>query len=385
MVGPGQDPGEDEGLTLRGSFGETSVPELLKSVLGSGETGVLTFRRNDVTKSVHLHMGRVVYARSGDPDERLGEDLLLRGKITVRQYLEASRLIAPGRRLGTILVELGALEPEDLIGAVEHHVKEILLDVFTWSTGEYELVMTEPGQDDVIALNLSTEALILEGIRRTRAWSRIFRGIGGDIESIPVPTGRTEAILRLDLSEEEQEVLSHVNGRATIEQICQVSYLSNVETCRVLWALSVLGVVRRGQPGEAAAREEGIASRERELDVESIVERFNQMLNRIYSFLQGRMGDDVDAFMDEALARIAGQYELLFYGVDLKPYGRADYDQMLANVADLPPDERRRLMLAGLNELVTSIQLGVRERLGAQEIAVVSGIIKEAYRKLGVG
>jgi hypothetical protein len=42
-------------------------------------------------------------------------------------------------------------------------------------------------------------------------------------------------------------------------------------------------------------------------------------------------------------------------------------------------------MLAGLNELVASIQLGVRQRLGTQEIAVVSGIIKDAYRKLGVG
>ena len=58
---------------------------------------------------------------------------------------------------------------------------------------------------------------------------------------------------------------------------------------------------------------------------------------------------------------------------------------MLAYVADLPPDERRRLMLAGFNELVASIQLGVRERLGAQEIAVVSGIMKDAYRRLGVG
>jgi hypothetical protein len=54
-------------------------------------------------------------------------------------------------------------------------------------------------------------------------------------------------------------------------------------------------------------------------------------------------------------------------------------------VADLPAVERRRLMLAGLNELVTSIQLSVRQRLGTQEIAVVSGIIKDAYRKLGVG
>ena len=116
----------------------------------------------------------------------------------------------------------------------------------------------------------------------------------------------------------------------------------------------VLGVVRRGQPGEAAAREEGIARREQEQDLESIVERFNQMFSRIYSFLHGRVGEEVDPFMDEALARITPQYELLFYGVDLKQYGRADYDQMLANVADLPPDERRRLMLAGLNELVAS-------------------------------
>ena len=141
-------------------------------------------------------MGRVVYARSSNPDERLGESLLLRGKITVRQYLEASKLIAPGRRLGTILIELGAIESDDLMGAIEHHVKEILLDVFTWTHGEYELVMTEPGKDDVITLNLSTESLILEGIRRTRAWTRIWRGVGGDIESIPMPIGEQETLLQ---------------------------------------------------------------------------------------------------------------------------------------------------------------------------------------------
>src|SRR5512144_377811 len=266
MAGTGEPPLEDEGFILRGEIEETSVPELLKSVLGSGESGVLTFRKGHVTKSVHLHMGRVVYARSSDPDERLGEDLLLRGRITVRQYVEASRLIAPGRRLGTILVELGALEPEDLIGAIEHHVKQILLDVFTWTRGEYELVMTEPGKEDVIALNFSTESLIMEGIRRTRAWSRVWRGVGGDLESIPVPTGNTEALLRVELTEDEQEVLSHVNGRASIEQICSVSYLSNLETCRVLWALMLLGAVRRGKPSDSVAHEEGLAQREQELD-----------------------------------------------------------------------------------------------------------------------
>jgi hypothetical protein len=377
---------EDEGLTLRGTIEETSVPELLRSVLGSGESGVLHFQRGDVRKSVYLHMGRVVYAKSSNPDERMGEDLLLRGKITVRQYLEASRMIRPGRRLGTILVELEALDPQELLSAVETHVKEILLDVFTWPSGEYELVMTDPGLEDVVTLNFSMENLILEGIRRTRSWSRIYRGIGGDIESIPVPTGNTDVLLKLELTPEEQEVLAHVNGRSTFEQICQISYLSNLETCRILWAFHVLGVVQRGQPGETARlAEDSVRVRDQELDLEDVVEKVNQILGRIHSFLRGRGGDeDVDAFMGEALSRASGRFETLFDGVDLKQYGRADYDQMLANVAHLPPDERRTLILAGINELVVAIQLGVRERHGAQEEAVVSGIIKEGYRKLGV-
>jgi hypothetical protein len=384
MTMSGRDP-EDRALTLRGTIEETSVPELMHSVLGSGETGVLSFHRRGVTKSVYLHMGRVVYARSSDPDERLGEDLLLQGKITVRQYLEASKLIRPGRRLGTILVELNAINSEDLLSSLEHHVKEMLLDVFTWTTGEYELAMSEPGIGDVITLNFSMENLILEGVRRIRAWSRIYRGIGGDIEAVPVPTGNTEVLLKLELTDEEQEVLSHASGRATYEQICQVSYLSNVETCRILWALQVLGVLRREQPGEAARTGEGVAEREREMDLEHVVENLNQMLSRIYSFLRGRSGDEVDGFMGEALSRVTSRYATLFYGIDLKQYGRADYEQMLANVADLPPKQRKALMIAGLNELIGSVQAGVRERLGAEEETVVSGIIKDGFRRLSPG
>src|SRR5215475_9447542 len=93
----------DDDLTIRGEIETSSVPELLRSFLGSGETGQLTFRRGDVTKSISIHQGRVTYASSTNPDERLGEDLLLLGKITARQYLEASKMIRPGRRLGAIL------------------------------------------------------------------------------------------------------------------------------------------------------------------------------------------------------------------------------------------------------------------------------------------
>lgn len=372
---------EDEDLSIRGEIATTSVPELLRSLMQSGETGMLVVRNGDLTKSLYLNGGRVVFAASNDPDERLGESLLIRGRITARQYLEASRMIRPGQRLGAILVEMKALDGEDLVPAVEQQVQDILMDLFTWTSGEYEFVMKQSASD-IVAVNISTENLILEGIRRTRNWSRILKGIRS-VDSVPVLSGTTDQSYKLELSEDEQQVLSHVNGRASVEQICQVSYLTNFETCRALWAFQVLGLIRQSQADDAAAAGQQAEQREQELDLEQIVEQYNRMFTRIYSFLKGRMNDGVDGFMGRALEDVSRQYGQLFDGVDLRTYGRADYETMLANVADLPAEQRRSLMVSALNELVFVMQLAVRTERGKEEEVVVSGIIKDGFNRIG--
>jgi hypothetical protein len=351
---------DDDDLAIRGEIETSSVPELLRSFLASGEGGILTVRNGDEAKSVFLDQGKIVYASSNNPDERLGESLLLRGKITARQDMEA-------------------IESEELLPAVEQQVKDIVLNLLTWTRGDYAFVIKDLDQGRLVPLNMSMENLILEGIRRSRSWSQLLKGLG-DIESVYASTGNTEVLYRLELSEEEQEVLAHVNGTSTVEQICQVSYLPNFETCKILWALQVLGVIRRGGTGERESAQR--AEREGALDLEDIVEKFNQMFGRVYAFLRGRVGDDVDAFMESVLEQVSREYGVLFGGVDLKQYGRADFDQMLANVADLPADQRRSLMISGLNELAAIVQLNVRTKRGAQEEAVVSGIIKDGLRRV---
>jgi hypothetical protein len=377
----GTDSEDDDDLAIRGEIETSSVPELLRSFLSSGESGILTVQHGDDAKSVFIDQGKIVYAASNNPDERLGESLLLRGKITARQYVEASKEIRPGRRLGAILVDMEAIEPEELLPAVEQQVKDVILDLLGWTRGDYAFVMKDLDQGRLVPLNMSMENLILDGIRRSRSWSQIQKGLG-DIDAVYMPTGNTEVLYRLELSEEEQEVLAHVNGNSTVEQICQVSYLPNFETCKILWAFQVLGVIRRGAGGEAAAEASVRAEREGALDLEDIVEKFNQMFTRVYGFLRGRLNDEVDAFMEGVLEQVSREYGVLFAGVDLKQYGRADFDQMLANVADLPASQRRSLMIAGLNEMAAIIQLAVRTKRGAQEEAVVSGIIKDGLRRV---
>ncbi len=372
--------GDGDDLSIKGEIETSSVPELLRSFLASGETGTLTFRSGEVSKTLYLHQGKLVFAASTDPDERLGESLLVRGRISARQYLEASQMIRPGRRLGTILVELEAIESEELSPAVEQQVKELLVDLMTWTSGDYELVMKQVDPETLVTVNISLENIVIEGLRRSRSWSQITRGLGG-IDVVPLPTGNTDVLYKLELTEEEQELLGHVNGNSTVEQICQVSYLSNFDTCRLLWAFKVLGLIRIGREGDTS----GIAAREREMDLEDVVEKFNQMFGRIYTFLRGRHGEEADRFMQAALDDVSRTYGALFGGVDLSQYGRADFEQMLANVADLPPEQRRSLIVAALNELVLAIQLAARERHAAQEEAVISGIIKDGLRRVGAG
>ena len=371
----------DDDLTLRGEIETSSVPELLRSFLASVETGILTFRQGEVAKSLYLQAGKVVYAASTNPDERLGEHLLVKGRITVRHYIEAGKLIRPGRRLGTILVELEAIDSEELIAVVEQQIRDLLVDLMTWTHGAYELVMKAIDPATLVMVNIPVESIVLDGLRRSHAWSQISRGVGG-IDAVPVRTGDgADVLYKLDLTEEEQELLARVNGAASIEQICAMSYLSNFETCRILWAFKVLGLIRVGQEADS----EKVHARERELDLEDIVEKFNQMFARVYTFLQGRHGEGADEFMKAALDQVSTQYGALFDGVDLRNYGRADFEQMLANIADLPPDKRRSLMIDALNELVFAIQLAARERHGGQEAAVISGIIKDGLKRLGIG
>ena len=87
--------------------------------------------------------------------------------------------------------------------------------------------------------------------------------------------------------------------------------------------------------------------------------------------------------MDESSSGSPASTSCSSTGWTLKQYGRADYDQLLANVADLPADERRRLIwLASTNS--SPIELACA-RSSARRDRAVLGIIKEAYRKLGVG
>ena len=325
----------------------------------------------------HAEDPRIVQITSNDPDERLGEILLVEGRISARQFVEASKLIRPGKRLGTILVEIRALDAEDLIPAITNQARLMLFDLFNWTSGTYEMSLGEVDESEFVPLNLSSDEVIAQGMRTLRCWSRVFAGIQS-LETVFVRVPEVETWhLKVELQEDEQTVLSRVNGRLNVEQISDLSFGSSFETCRTLWMLSVLGLVQRAETADIE-RSTALADEATDrVEVGQIVDRFNRLYERIYNYLDARPGEGAHSFTERALAEIAPSFGNMFNGVNLESSGRVDPDLIYNNLQGETLENRKMLVSTGLSELVYSMQYLIRQNYGLQEEAVVSGFIRD--------
>jgi hypothetical protein len=227
-----------------GRLADHEFADLIREVYSRRWTGLLTLNHMGMEKSVRVQDGRLVFAFSSARDDRLGELLLRRGRITLHQYVEASRAMGKGLRLGTVLVEQGALDARELVKVVMDHTLEIIYSAFQWTEGLYHF--TEGGQaSEPIMLKLSTPDLILEGIRRIDLWSRIERAVGPMETRYLRARGYEKVLNDMTLSLEKLSILTGLDTEQDVGAICKSSTLSHFEVCRTLWAYRVIGVVQR--------------------------------------------------------------------------------------------------------------------------------------------
>jgi hypothetical protein len=221
-----------------------SIPDLLWAVCSRRMTGVLELIRETCRKTIYVQSGQIVFATSGDPDDRLGELLLRDGSIDLEQLEEALSRQEPGKRLGALLVEGGHLSPDKLVAGVLAQVERIVLGTFTWEVGEYRFEEGPLPTQEVITLGMKTGEILLRGIRRIRSFSRIRRSVGPPRTCYRVTHGFRHALDGLSLSDGEEMLLSRLDGLGeTVENLCREVFLSNYEIYQALWAMRVLGVI----------------------------------------------------------------------------------------------------------------------------------------------
>src|SRR3954454_15956125 len=289
----------DDGLSIQGTLAETTVTDLFRSLVRSGETGIVSLEAIGRNDTIYFNEGKIIYASSSDPDMGLGEVLLRMGELTLQQYNDAMEKLVVSRRIGALLCELGYLKPDDLIRAAERQASAIVLGSMAYRSGNYNVEFTSEFPDEIITLPLPTERLILDGVRNIEYWSLITRGLGRPERLFEQTPGAEMRAFAIELTDEETHILALLAEEpATIGALCGRSYLPHFITCRTVWALLTVNLA---QDAESSAVDEKRAAEFNEYELEGLVERYNSIFQTIFALVSQKINDHVYDFIDRVV------------------------------------------------------------------------------------
>jgi hypothetical protein len=227
---------------LAGRLHGIDVPTLIRDLGCRRATGELRFDLGPVSRTLFFADGRINFAASSDPNDRLGEHLLRRGRITLRQLETALLAQDSGKRLGTLMVEAGILTAVELRDAVVDQIRSIAFDLMTWTAGTYRFDETPPVDED-IPLDLTTVELLFHGIREVRSMSLIDRGVGTPRTVFRLTEAWEGQVKGFDLPEGARAIVDRLEeGPASVETLCREVGVANFEIFQTLWAYRLLGV-----------------------------------------------------------------------------------------------------------------------------------------------
>ncbi|HEX6177384.1 MAG TPA: DUF4388 domain-containing protein [Thermoanaerobaculia bacterium] len=343
-----------EAPILRGDLSRIQLPDVLTFVSMIRGSGRLTLRLREMERTLHWRDGEIVFAQSNSIEHTLGKFLLRNGKITSQQYDESRRKVTATTRHGKVLVQMGALSPKDLWWGVKNQVLEILYSLFTWKEGAFELFDAEDETlGERIVLQLNASSVIMEGIRRLDEGARIQEKVPSlDMVFDRIP-GVTPDFDELEMSEAEINVYNQIDGTLTVTGLIGKSELTEFDVTRILYQLLTARLI---EPRQAEAE-----SRPVFLDVEDspellkIISTYNGMFERLFDSLQAAVGEEAAREIFMTILQNAETNEL-WTGVFFDQYGRFDENMLIANISELPFEQRRSVLEEGLNTLL-SVQL----------------------------
>ena len=229
----------------RGDLKSTALPEMLAVIHQIRVSGVMEATLGEFSKKVFLEGGYVVHASSSDLVDSLGSFLRRSGRLSDGQFQAAMQKRAAGeRRLGEVLIEQGVLSPAQVYEAIREHVENIVWSLFSWEEGEVTFQLGEPDLEGVVRIQIPLRQVILQGIKRATNAKSLVQRMGGR-DTLLERHFRYEDLIEIALEDQEYELLSRVDGKRTLYELCTHGPLSAADNARLLYAFSILGLVRQ--------------------------------------------------------------------------------------------------------------------------------------------
>ena len=362
-----EDTSRSKRVVAAGSLGRESISlvDFIGFLANGYETGVLTVASGHIERSLYFYKGDVVWAASTVLDDRFGQFLLQRGRISQEQLSTVTNQTG-NTRIGRLCVDRGYLSPHELWSLVQDQLRQIFDRMLIMERGMWSFARVS---SEVLAesqIHFSTQGLLVDTLRRLDEL-KVYRQRlpNGDVLLERVLEESTaDLVKKLDKDQrsEAEALLQHVSGPIAIKELMRVLHTGEFEVTRAAYHLIRANLVRvvegSGAPENKEPAVNSDAAREimgtysmaiREMfDELGRVGKVGQLRNACRGFLQDEAG--------------SGAYARLLQNVKLQPDGTLE-EKPLLEAAEAAGVSARGLSDA-LSELLFFVLFRSTEILG---------------------
>ena len=163
--GAARTPVEAEPADLKGDLADVSPVRLFARLATDRETGQLVVERGEVSKEIFLVDGAPEFVSSNVPSERFGEYLVARGVISAGELSMALAILPRFQgKLGDTLVGLSLLRPLEVFRHLTRQVRDKIIDVFAWQSGNYRYYRGRMNKREAFPLGLDAFEILGAGV-----------------------------------------------------------------------------------------------------------------------------------------------------------------------------------------------------------------------------
>jgi len=354
-------------VLMAGQIEDIGIVDLLSFFNLFRKSGLLRFTLPGGNKSLCFQNGEIVYATSTFPEEEIGEILYSLGKFD-RVTLHGARQFANGEiPLGKILVDQGVITSQDLWAATKSQVETIAYNLFAFHEGFFVYTSVKPDKDKIISLSMTTQNLIMEGLRRVDERAVYMQKVKS-LDAMPVATGK----MPNDLDRVSQRMVALVqSGVSDVNELLRRSGSGEFDALRLLSQLVERGVVKMEEAPTVAV--EGVLG--------EVVKIFNGVLvamHRVVSAKNPQFRVEITRFLRD----LPQPYSYVFRQTGLKEDGSIDGGRVLANLAGLEEGDKLRLLSEALSELVYMECIAARRELGNADSAELIKRVQDVSQRV---
>jgi tetratricopeptide (TPR) repeat protein len=148
------------------------VPLILKKILMDGLSGELEVSTKDFNKKLFFSRGMLEFAASDLVQDRLGEMLVKKGKLTREHLVMLNRMMEKsGQKFGKLLIKYRMFNKQDVFIALHDQVTAIALSVFLLASGEWTFKKGSPRIPGNQKFEIHLPQLIIEGGKKISDFS----------------------------------------------------------------------------------------------------------------------------------------------------------------------------------------------------------------------